>query len=126
MNSIRCLTIAILSFSLTACATWPTETKVEESTWLALQAVDGAQTADIQNHRDAYEQESAFLIGRQPSTRSVATYFAAAAALHVGITEYMSANDWPLWARRTFEALTIADSARCVVGNADIGLHVEF
>lgn len=116
----------MVSLPLTACAPWPTETRVEEGTWLALQAIDGAQTADIQNHRDDYELESAFLIGREPSTRSVVTYFAATAALHVGITEYMVANDWPLWARRTFEMLTIADSARCVVGNAEIGLHVEF
>lgn len=123
-----CCILAIVAamMLLDACASLPAETAAEEGSWLALDAVDGAQTADIQNHPHDYEAESEMFIGQRPSTRSVATYFAAMAGLHIGATEFMTAHHFPRWAIRGFEAVTIADSARCVAGNEAIGLQVRF
>jgi hypothetical protein len=108
---------------LSACATWPTEYRVEESTWIALHTADALQTAQIEHTPGVYESESAWILGREPSHKSVALYFAAAAAGHLAITDYLIEHHWPPWTVRMFEAVTIADSARCVVGNARIGIH---
>lgn len=116
--------LALALLALTGCASLPPETAVEESTWLALQTVDGLQTAQIANVPGDFERESSLFIGREPSVRSTGVYFAATAAMHVAATEYMTAHHFPRWVIRGFEAVTIADSARCVAGNAQIGLRM--
>lgn len=116
--------IVFFAFStLSGCVSWPKETVMEESSWLVFQSIDGVQTADIAHVSGDFERESAWAIGRRPSVSSTVAYFAVTAAIHLGATEYMTAHHWPRWAIRGFEAVTIADSARCVVGNEEIGLR---
>jgi hypothetical protein len=119
------LAIAILACLLAGCTTWSPETKVEETTFLTLHAVDGLQTADIHNTRGCYEAESAWAMGREPSARSTAGYFAALAVAHVAITQLMIDYDAPPWALRTWELIGIAWNVRDVSHNAQLGIKIK-
>ena len=110
---------------LSGCTTWSPETKVEESTFLTLHAVDGLQTANIHNTRGCYEAESAWAMGREPSARSTTAYFAALAIAHVAITNLMVDHDAPPWMLRTWEFVGIAWNVRDVSHNAEIGINLR-
>ena len=91
-----------------------------------MHAIDGAQTAQIQNTPGIIEEESAWAIGRKPSTHSVIAYFTGCEAAHLAVTDFMLEHHAPRWAVRTFEALTIVDAGQDVVSNAYLGLKVRF
>lgn len=104
------------------CASWSPETKVEEGAWLSLHVVDAIQTSRIAQTPGVIETESAWAIGREPSIASTAGYFAVAAALHFAVTDALVRYHANPWVIRAWEAVTIADSARCVVVNRSLGL----
>lgn len=121
------IAIVFLCAFLSGCAVLSDrEALTEEAAFAAFHAVDGAETAQIQNTPGIIEEESAWAIGRKPSTRSVIAYFAGCEATHVAATDYMLAHHWPKAVIRAFEALTIADAGEDAVSNAYIGLKVKF
>ena len=106
---------------------WGTETKVEESLYQALHLIDTAQTLYISKHPDRfYEVESAWAIGRHPSPSRVIGYMALDAAGHAAITATLVSLNAPSWVTRTWELLTIGDSAHCVGNNFRIGIKAQF
>jgi hypothetical protein len=102
------------------------ETQAEEGAWLSLHVIDTAQTSNIARTPGVIEKESAWAIGEKPSPDRVYAYMGAMALAHYAAADYMDAHDWPRWIRRTFEAVTISDSARCVADNKRNGLSVSF
>ena len=119
---MKLLTALIAILALSGCATWPRETVAEESTFLTLHAIDGMQTANIQNTPHIYEAESAWAIGREPSSQSTTAYFAALAIAHVAVTDFMVCHHVNPWIIRTWELVGIAWDMRDVTTNFSIGL----
>lgn len=104
-----------------------TETVVEESIYQALHVVDAAQTVYIAKNPDRfYEKESAWAIGAHPTEGKVIQYMAIEAGVHVAVTVALVRLDAPRWLTRTWELVTIGDSARCVGNNYRIGIKASF
>lgn len=120
------LYVATAVAALAGCAAVSPETRAEEGVYLALLTVDAAQTANIAATPNVEERESSWIIGREPSRRSVYAYMGTVAVLHVAAGAFMDARDWPRWIRRTFEAVTIGDEAACVRGNYQLGIATHF
>jgi hypothetical protein len=108
-------------------ADFSTETVVEESVYQALHVIDASQTVYIARHPDQYyEKESGWVIGRHPSEAGVIRFMAADALVHVAVTTALVKLDAPRWLTRTWELVTIADTANCVRGNFKIGIKARF
>lgn len=122
---MKILTTLMLCLALGACATWNTETKVEETTFLTLHAVDGLQTANIARTRGCFEAESGWAIGREPSSSSTAAYFAAIAVAHFAVTDLLVKYHANPWIIRSWELVGIALGAQNVVHNASIGIKLQ-
>lgn len=116
----------VLAVLASGCASLTPETAAEESAYLALTAIDAAQTVNIAHTPGLYESESAAFIGREPSRSAVYAYLGGQAVLHASAGAYMDAHGYPRWARRLFEAVTIADEANCVRGNYQLGITAHF
>lgn len=122
------LTATALALSLSIHPTrWDTETKLSETAYQTLHLVDLGQTLDIAANPDRYyERESAWAIGAHPSRGKVLAYFALTAYGHAWVTERLADNNAPRWMRRTWQAITVGDTAHCVSNNFSIGLKVTF
>ena len=104
-----------------------TETVIEESVYQALHVIDASQTVYIARHPDQYyEKESGWIIGHHPSEADVIRFMAADAVIHIAVTTALVKVDAPRWVTRTWELLTIADTANCVRGNVKIGIKARF
>lgn len=114
----------LFTLSCAGCATahWNTETKVEESAFLTLHAVDGLQTANICHTPHRFEAESTWALGREPRAGRTAAYFALIALGHIAITNLMIEHHAPEWIIRTWELGGIAWDVRDVAHNAEIGI----
>ena len=123
MNA-RSVAAVALSLACAGCASWSPETRIEESAYQVLNAVDAGQTLTIARDPDHFHEiASADLIGRHPSERSVAALFVAQAALHAGVTEALEAGGAPAWAVRLWQGATIAVEAKDIAGNTRIGIR---
>lgn len=89
--------------------------------WQALHLVDWGQTRDIAARHQYYEKESAWAVGRHPSTNSVNQYMLASAVVHLTVSAALPSS----W-RKVWNVITILDTGKCVVGNYQIGLQVRF
>ena len=118
------LLMIILLSTLTGCAALPRSVQIEETAFLALHAVDGLQTANIPNTPHAFEAESAWAIGREPSARSTAAYFAAIALVHFAVTRYLCAHHVKPWIIQAWELGSIAWGVRDVAANSSIGVPI--
>ena len=116
------LFMIILLSVLTGCAALPRSVQIEETAFLTLHAVDGLQTANIPNTPHAFEAESAWAIGREPSARSTAAYFAAIAVLHFAVTRYLCTHHAKPWIIQAWELGSIAWGVQDVAHNYSIGI----
>jgi len=125
---VRAAALALVMLvTLSGCAVLQDrETLTEEAVFAAAHLVDGMETAQIHSTPGIIEEESAWAIGKKPSPRSVAIYFAGCETLHLAASDFMLEHHWPRLAIRTFEALTIADAGEDAVSNAYLGLKVRF
>jgi hypothetical protein len=106
---------------------WSTETKIEEALYQSLHVIDASQTVYIARHPDQYyEKESGWLIGAHPSESRAIQYMALDAVGHAALTATLVSLNAPRWMTRTWELLTIADTANCVRGNFKIGIRAQF
>lgn len=121
MKILSCL---LVTFLLGGCAAWPTETKIEETSFMTLHAIDGLQTANIRGTPHCYEAESAWAMGREPSTGSTAAFFAVAAVAHFAVTDLLVNMHAKSWVIRAWELGSVAWDARDVANNAAIGIPV--
>lgn len=121
MNPI--LLMIILLSALAGCAAIPRSVRIEETTFLALHAVDGFQTANIRHTPGTYEAESAWAIGREPSTRSTGIYFTAIALAHFAVTRYLCTHHAKPWIIQAWELGGIAWGAEDVAHNYIIGIR---
>jgi hypothetical protein len=120
--------LAMLGYTAAASgADWTTETKVEEALYQALHLIDTSQTIYIAKHPDRfYESESAWAIGKHPSESRVIGYMALDAVGHAAVTATLVSFNAPRWLTRTWELVTIGDSAHCVGNNFRIGIKAQF
>ncbi|MDE2103233.1 MAG: hypothetical protein KGL39_38660 [Patescibacteria group bacterium] len=81
--------LALCALALCGCSSWPMPARVAEGVFIAECAVDGYQTSHFQDHGGDTEQWSRSVIGRVPSTRSVAWTFALEDGAHVLITNWL-------------------------------------
>jgi hypothetical protein len=101
-----------------------------EASWQVLHAVDFAQTITIARQPARFEEEgipTVWLIGEHPSEGAVEACWAGFALLHLAGTRFLALRAdrgrvWR-WALYGWEALSIADGAYAVAGNASIGLQ---
>jgi hypothetical protein len=97
----------------------------EEQTWLALHAVDAAQTYSIAGDRCYYEANplTRSIIGREPSHAAVVGWAIGIAAVHVGVSDYLLRTDHPKLAK-AWQYITIGTSAYSVGNNFSIGIRI--
>jgi hypothetical protein len=117
--------------ALGGCAMSP-ETRIEESAFQAVHAVDALQTLDIRDcHHDGQifresrnALDSGWAIGAHPSDHAVYEYMGAEAAAH-GAVSWALSRYAPPWTTRTWELVTIGIDANTVRGNFAIGMRVR-
>lgn len=119
---MKLTTLILVALLCAGCSTWNPETRIEETSFLTLHAVDGFQTAAIAHTPGTYEAESAWAMGREPTAGRTAAYFAAVALIHFAVTDYMCSHHAPEWLIRTWELGGIAWDVRDVTHNYEIGL----
>lgn len=97
----------------------------QEATWLALHAVDVAQTLNAAD--DPCYQEDAWLtrrlIGDQPSDGQVLAWGAGTAIAHYMIGKALESSGAPSWLQRTWDLTTIANTGYTVVNNHNNGVR---
>lgn len=116
------LITALVVLLLAGCASWTPETRREEIAFQALSAVDATQTIRIAREPDRFS-ESNPILGEHPSTRRVATYFAANGVLHFAATSLLEEAHAPQWLVRTWEAVGIVIEGRDVALNISHGIY---
>jgi hypothetical protein len=116
--------IALLLFSSSVFAqdNWRSEDTYREIAFQILHVIDWGQTRYIAEHpENFYEIESAWAIGKHPTTGRVDAYMTETAVLHV-IVAYALPETW----RAPFQYVTIGMKLNNVVGNASIGIKILF
>lgn len=114
---------ALLLLSSSAVADeWRETDTYREVTFQILNIIDWGQTRYVAKHPEQYqESESAWLIGQHPSTTDVDRLMVMSAILHPIISNYLP-QDW----RTAFQYVTIGDKLNATIGNASIGIKIEF
>ena len=118
---------AVMCVALSGCADWSRETRVEESAYQLLSAVDTVQTYHGAKDPGCYTESdpiTSMAIGDHPKPSAVLGYGVARAGLHAFVTDWMVHDDAAPWAVRTWELLSIGVEGRDVRGNWIIGLRV--
>lgn len=109
---MKALALIPLALCLGACADLSTETKVEETTWQALNVIDTVQTVQMQRQPLCYQETGEFGInGRHPSEAAIVGFQAAMGLVHFGMTELFEHTrdaQGAEWLTRTFEIASIA------------------
>ena len=119
----------VLSTMMTCSATaddstnWTTENSKLEFAHGALLTMDYLQTLDIQNHPDIEEANplARSLLGSNPGSVETTVYFAAAGAIHYGISRTLP-KGW----REAWQYGTIMVQGGVVANNWAIGLRVPW
>jgi len=132
------ITVLILAFVLpglsAASDKWTTQDKVLEISWQVLHFIDWGQTRHIAKHPDEYyECETVYYaIGSHPDTGQVDFIMGLGAVAHPIITHLLPRKARFLWTdimwypRTTWQSITIITTGRYVVGNAAIGIKMDF
>jgi hypothetical protein len=113
--------IALFALTLGGCAALSPEARDEEVAYQVAAAVDLTQTLRIADTPERFHELNPVL-GPHPQPTKVATYFAATAAVHYGITATLSANDAPAWLVRSWEIAGLSLEAVCITNNAHLGI----
>jgi hypothetical protein len=120
----RLFTIFPVAALATGCAALQTP---EERTWLALHAIDSAQTYRIaQDAGRCYHEANPItqeLIGEFPSRKSVVAWSLGSAAVHAGVTEFFLRTERPGLAK-TWQYLTIGAAGGSALHNFHIGIRI--
>ena len=114
---------AVLIALLTGCASLPPEQRVEETVYQSLHLADTLQTLQIARHPESYWEAVNPIMGHHPTQGRVLEVMASEAVLHALVTQALV--DRPLWAQRSWQALSIGWSAANVNRNARIGLTLS-
>ena len=95
-----------------------------EVVFQALNIVDWAQTRYMSHHPDQYyEMESAQFMGSShPTSGKVDAYMAESAVLHLIVSKLLPAGAW----REAFQYITIGGKLNATIGNASIGIKMDF
>ena len=102
---------------------WSFSDTNREAAFQVLNIIDWGQTRYISNHADEfYEQESAQFIGKHPTSGKVDAYMAESAVLHLIVSKLLPVGAW----REAFQYITIGGKLNATIGNASIGIHMEF
>jgi len=93
---------------------WSTDSTVAEVAFQLSNTIDAFQTARIQHRADLAEGENLarFVLGREPSTRDTAVYFAT-----VGVSHYLISRALPAKWRPWFQGASLIYSGTIVVTN---------
>lgn len=119
---MACSTLLMLS----ACATWSTETRIEEALYQTVSAMDVAQSVQIAKNPDQYAEASyptATVIGRHPTVAGQVLWGVGRGAFHYLITDELERHDAPRWLRRAWQVVNIGIEGDVVHRNWQIGLH---
>lgn len=92
-----------------------------ELAWQAAHIVDAKQTLKIARNPDKYQELSAqHLIGAHPNTTKVLMFFAATSIGHFALTCDLTST------RRLWGMATLAEKARIVLNNQQLGIHLSW
>lgn len=123
MKNLLAAILLVISFN--ACSDdWKTEDTYRQAAFLALDAMDWAQTRNIARNPSQYKENGIIartMIGEHPSVWQVDAYIISSALL-----QYAIARALPTEYRAAFQYMTIGDAANSVVGNFRIGLKINF
>jgi len=117
MSKILALLCCIFATSLQA-NEWRDEDNDREIVYMAFHAIDWAQTIQIAANPVKYHEQNP-IMGRQPNTAQVNTYFAITAAAHVAIS-YVLPNDW----RTAWQYITIGVEVEAIRNNLSLGIKI--
>jgi hypothetical protein len=98
----------------------------ETQAWLALHAVDTAQTYRIAESPNCYAEGDGItrsLIGPHPSKGEVLAWSVASAGVHIGVTELLLRNDHPKLAK-AWSYVRIGITADAISQNHSIGIRL--
>jgi hypothetical protein len=125
---MRRIVVVAIGLTLTGCAQWSTETKVEEAVYQMVHVVDVLQTLAIANHYGCYQEEGDVheLYGAHPNRTQVLTWGVADSALHAGVTHLLENHTSTRWPQRVWQALTIGSVASVVHHNWELGLRLDW
>lgn len=124
---IKALLMGLGACATSGCSSWTAETKVEESTYQAVSALDYVQSMQITQDPTHYHESSwltAKVIGHQPSRAATTAWAAGRGALHAAITDQMEKHDASIWAKRAWQFISISYEAHAIRLNWQAGLRV--
>lgn len=114
------------SVLVSGCASYSTETKIEESVYQVVSAADVAQSIQISKHPEHYAEVGIItkdVIGSHPSVAATVAWGAARGGLHWLITDQLEKHEASPWVKRVWQAVSIGVEADAVHSNWQIGLH---
>lgn len=98
----------------------------ESRAWLALHAIDTAQTYHAAQEPSCYKETDSLtrsLIGEHPSGGEVIAWSVGMAGVHLGVTELLLRNGHPKLAR-LWQYVRIGTTASAIAGNYSVGIRI--
>ena len=99
---------------------WREADTYREVAYLTVHSLDWAQTHTIAANPDKYFEHN-LILGNNPKSENINTYFALTALAHIGIA-YVLPYEW----RKGFQYVTIGIESRSVVRNFSLGISIQF
>jgi hypothetical protein len=115
----------LLSSALTLCGCTALETK-ETQAWLALHAIDTAQTFRISQEPQCFAERdrvTSSLIGEHPSATEVLAWSVGMAGVHLGVTEWLLRNEHHKMVK-AWQYIRIGTTVSAVARNHSIGIRI--
>jgi hypothetical protein len=118
---INCIVLsALLMPGCTWADEWTTGDTYREATFLAIDAIDWAQTRNIARDPQHYHEQSP-IFGMHPNTGEVNRYFALNALANIGVA-YILPRGW----REGFQYVSIGIEAGWVIHNYRLGISAKW
>jgi hypothetical protein len=120
--------VAILAAaSVSGCAGWSTETKIEEGVYQTLSVVDTVQSAHAAR-TPGYEEvghPTSLFIGSHPTQGQAIGWGVARSAVHAAITDQLERHNAPVTLKRIWQGAGIAYEGKTVHFNYTQGLRLD-
>lgn len=120
MKTALFIILTVTSLCAIAADDWTTEDTYREAAYLAVDAVDWAQTRNIARNPDKWHEQNGVL-GEHPTVSQVDNYFISMAVAHVVIAHVLPADY-----RSAFQYITLGAEISCVGHNIVIGISAKF
>jgi hypothetical protein len=98
----------------------------ESQAWLALHAIDTAQSIHAAQEPNCYKEKNTItraLIGEHPADGEIIAWSIGVAAVHLAVTDLLLRNDHPKIAK-VWQYVRIASTTSAIINNHGVGIRI--